>query len=180
MKKLIVFVLAVISILSLAGCKEVQTDNYTVPTDVTSQKENVLKAWTGDFSEEKLINAINEYQNHYDTIVCDDVSFKEVSFEADFEVVSCSVARLSSVDNEDIEVELYSYIDLSVQTLCSGNKVTVPIDWWHSGNKVEPVWSYLVCARDAEGAKHYYYFRTDYSAFMGIKKMCKGQADSNI
>ncbi len=166
MKKLLAFALAVISILSLVACKEVQTDNYTAPTDVISAKEHILKAWTGDFSEEKLINTINEYQNNYDTIVCNDESPKEVSFEADFEVAACSVTRLSSVDNEDIEVELHGYIDLSVQTLCSGNKVTVPIDWWHSGNKVEPVWSYLVCARDAEGVKHYYYFRTDYSAFM--------------
>lgn len=167
MKKLIAFALAVISMLSLVACKEVPTDNSTVPTDVTSQKENVLKAWTGDFSEEKLIKAINEYQNHYDTIVCDDVSLKDVSFEVDFEVAACSVTRLSSVDKDNIEAELHSYIDLALQTVCNGKEITVPIDWWHSGNKTEPVWSYLVCARDAEGAKHYYYFRTDYSAFMG-------------
>ena len=33
-------------------------------------------------------------------------------------------------------------------------------DW----TKNYTIWSYLVCVKDMDGAKHYYYFRTDYSS----------------
>ena len=154
MKKLIALVAALIILLSLAGCKA---------------PDHVLKAWTGEFSEEEQwIHAINEYQNNYDNIVLPKTKGEttDVTFETDFEAIGCSVVMLSHVDDTDINVELKGYIDLALLTECDGNQVTVPIDWWYGDNWVNdhPVWSYLVCVRDAEGAAHYYYFRTEYSA----------------
>ena len=91
------------------------------------------------------------------------------SFETDFGVSSCSVSRLSQTDDTDIEVELYGYIDLFVETTCDCRTVTIPIDWWYTGmdSWVNDylVWSYLVRAIDTNGSSHYYYFRVDYSAY---------------
>ena len=150
MKKLIAFVLALISTLPLAACK--------TPSTGSNQAPHVLKAWTGDFSEEKLLDAINKYQSNYDNIVFKSTTEMEnVSFETDFEVASCS------------NCELTSYLDLYVKTSFDGHKVTIATDWWNVDGdwvKNHPIWSYLVRITDKGGNNHYYYFRTDYSAFM--------------
>ena len=162
MKKLIAFVLALISTLPLAACK--------TPSTGSNQAPHVLKAWTGDFSEEKLLDAINKYQSNYDNIVFKSTTEMEnVSFETDFEVASCSVSRVSRVDKNDTNCELTSYLDLYVKTSFDGHKVTIATDWWNVDGdwvKNHPIWSYLVRITDKGGNNHYYYFRTDYSAFM--------------
>ena len=125
---------------------------------------NILEIGSGELSEEKLKQVITEYRDNYTNIVPEKGSSSVVSFETDFEAVSCSVSRLSPVDDTDITVELNGYIDLYVGANCSGTTVTVPIDWWYRDNaKNDTVWSYLVNVKDTGGNLHWYYFRVDYS-----------------
>lgn len=155
MKKIFVFFWVSILVFSLASCKSKQTGD-------------VMKAWMGDYSDEKFINAINEYQNNYSPIVSDGkAEITNVSFETDFEIASCSVHIVSSVENNDINAELQGAIYLYVESTFDGKEVTVSTDWWYDNDdwtKNYTIWSYLVCVKDMDGAKHYYYFRTDYSS----------------
>ncbi len=130
---------------------------------------NILNAWTGDFSEEKLKNVIKTYQKGYKNIVFQSESdAANVTFETPFEISSCSVSRLSVVDDNDINVELKGYIDSWIKTSFDKNQATISTNWWLSQadwTRDHSVWSYLVRIKDVEGIEHYYYFRVDYSNF---------------
>ena len=126
-------------------------------------KNNILYAWSGEFSEEKLKSVIEAYKNSYIPFVD---GKDQVSLEADFDVESYTVARLSRVDDSDTGIELNSYIDLITDTHRDGRKITFNTDWWHRESekmKQYTLWSYLVLVRDTEGGEHFYYFRVDYS-----------------
>ena len=158
MKRMLPFLLALIVAMSLASCKASQ-----------QPKSEILKAWTGDFSEETLTKTIKKYKRNYQPIVAEgEDTISEVSFETDFEVSSCSVSRLSTVDDSDINVERKGYIDLYIPAKCEGKKITISTQWWYRENdtwvKDYPIWSYLVRVEDAEGTAHYYYFRVNYEA----------------
>ena len=162
--------------LLLTGCKPLPPDstkptNDTQPSATTeaAPKHHLLYAWTGQFSEEDLEQAIKEYQQNYTPIVfegADDAS--AVSFEPGFDIEKISVARLSKVDDRKIDVEMRSYLDLHIETKCDGRKITIATDWWYddptSWTRQIPVWSYLVYVKDRAGEVHYYYFRVKYSA----------------
>lgn len=183
MKKHLVVVSVLVVILLLAGCNKYpsnERDESPAPLNTSSSaststtceftriSDNVLKAWTGEFSEEKLKSIIDTYQEQFSAFVFTDADEAEsVTFETDFDAVGCSVTRLSRTDNADMNVELTGYIDLALETTCKDNKVTIPTNWW-SQKTIEhsPVWSYLVRVIDADDDAHYYYFRTDYSAFL--------------
>jgi hypothetical protein len=160
MKRLITLILASAFLLSLVGCQELMKD--------TGKKSGVLKAWSGEFSEERLKSAINEYKNDYVNIVYAQ-NGATVSFETDFEAVSCSVSRLSHVDDNDISTELDGYIDLYITTNCNGRSISVPIDWWLSDGNNYMLWSYLLRVKDIDGRDHYFYFRVDYSEIKNNK-----------
>ncbi len=135
-------------------------------TDGITSKEHILKAWSGEFSEEALISTIEEYRSNYQPVECSDESVS-VTIETDFDISSYTVSRISKVDDSDIEVELNGYIDLIIDTERDGRQITVKTDWWHRASektKKYTIWSYLVLVRDTEGGEHYYYFRTDYSS----------------
>ena len=170
MKKMIALVLVFAVLVLLVGCQEAKPKNTVEHSNPSNETVNVLKAWSGEFSEKKLESAINEYQINYTNIVLEKGNVSSVSFETDFEVSSCSVSRLSLTDDTDVDIELDSYIDMMVKTSCDGRTVTIPIDWWYAKNDSWVndylVWSYLVHVKDANGSNHYYYFRVDYSAYV--------------
>ena len=169
MKRFIALVLTFTIFILLVGCQEIQAPETETSSSTTNKTSNVMKAWSGEFSEEELKSAITEYQSNYTNIVLKHGSAASVSFETDFEVSSCSVSRLSRTDDTDIEIELQSYIDLFIETKCNGLMVTIPIDWWYAGDDSWVndylVWSYLIRVKDTNGSSHYYYFRVDYSAY---------------
>ena len=88
MKKLIALVLALVCMLGLVGCQENQPEN-TDQSNSTTPSSPVLKAWSGEFSEEKLKSTINVYQSNYKNIVLEKGNTSNISFETDFEVSSC-------------------------------------------------------------------------------------------
>ena len=154
MKKASAFIIIFMLVLSLASCK-------------MNQRDDILEAWTGDYSEEKFKEAIAEYKTNYNAIVSDDhTEISSVSFQTDFEISSCTVQRVSLVDDNDVDAELQGSIYLYVETSFDDHEVTVSTDWWYNEDdwtKNYAIWSYLVCVIDSDGAAHYYYFRTDYS-----------------
>ena len=159
MKQLTAFVLAFTILFLFMGCQ----------ANTAAKDENVMKAWSGEFSEEKLKSAINEYKKNYTTVTLEKGGKSSISFVADVDVSSCSISRLSHVDDTNIEVELHSYIYLFIKTNCDGRTVTIPLDWWYTGESSWVnnylVWSYLVHVKDVNGGSHYYYFRVDYSDY---------------
>ena len=160
---------------SLTACKQ-SPPTAEIPVDGTSS--SVLKAWTGEFSEDALVDAIRTYEAQYQAVTFDAVKESQgkapgetsyLSFATDFEVASCTVSRLSSVNESDPNGELHTYIDRMVETKIDRNTVTIHTGWWHGGGdwvKKIPVWSYLVRMTDTQGTTHWYYFHTDYSMFM--------------
>ena len=161
-----VFGLLIVALL-LTGCKDVAPDSTEPPeTTETKPKPQILSAWTGEFSKEKLEQAIKEYQQNYTPIVSDGANVPAVSFEPGFDIAEFTVSRLSKVDDRDINVEMKGYIDLYIDKKCDGKKITIATDWWYglgSNTKAYPVWSYLVPVKDTAGEVHYYYFRVQYS-----------------
>ena len=152
---LILLVVLLFCALSLAGCGANQTDN-------------VLEAWTGDFSEDNFKKAISEYQdgNYTPFTAKGDNELLEVTFKTDYIISSCRVVVPSVVKNNDIDLELKGGIYKIVESEFTFNEVTVSTDWWYDSDdwtKDYTLWSYLVCVEDTDGIKHYYYFRTDYS-----------------
>ena len=149
--------------LLFSGCTaEGGGDGQTVAGE-GANRENILKAWDGEFSEDVLKDAIAEYRSNYQPVV----GALPVTIEADFDIESYTVSRISKVDDSDVEVELNGYIDLIIDTARDGRRITVNTDWWQwAGEKTQryTVWSYLVLVRDTEGGEHYYYFRVDYSS----------------
>ena len=160
------------------GAFRTETESTDTPADTSDNTAPAAngsitahKAWSGEFSEEKLRTAINEYKSECNTLVLENDSISTVSFKVDHSAKSCSVVRLSPVDDSNIELELSTYIDTFLETKCEGDTVSIPVDWWCRDNggvtKDRYVWSYLVRVQDADGGEHYYYFRVDYS---GIEK----------
>ena len=167
MKKYRIFAILLVIALLLTGCKDVAPDSTEPPeTTETKPKPQILSAWTGEFSKEKLEQAIKEYQQNYTPIVSDGENVSAVSFEPGFDIAEFTVSRLSKVDDRDINVEMSGYIDLYIDKKCDGKKITIATDWWYglgSNTKAYPVWSYLVYVKDTAGELHYYYFRVQYS-----------------
>lgn len=160
MKKITAFVLALVCLLSLAACEA----NHEV-----NQTDNVLKAWSGDFSEDNFKNAIIEYQdNNYTPITAKgNNELSEVTFKTDHEISSCKVIKTSTVKNNDIDLEMNGGIYLIVESKFDSNNVTVSTGWWYDSDdwaKDYTIWSYIVRVEDTNGNEHYYYFRTDYSS----------------
>lgn len=167
MKKYRIFALILAITLLLSGCKGVAPDSTEPPETTESKpKPQILSAWTGEFSNEKLELAIKEYQQNYTPIVSEGANVSAVSFEPGFDIAEFSVSSLSKVDDRDINVEMKGYIDLYIEKKCDGRKITIATDWWYglgSNTKAYPVWSYLVYVKDMAGELHYFYFRVQYS-----------------
>ena len=169
MKKLIALILIGAVLATLVGCQKNASETTEPPPDVTNKISGVMKAWSGEFSKEKLTSVINTYRRNYANVFLEKDGASSFSFETEFDVASCLVSCISPTDNADIDVELHGYIDLFLDTRYEGKTVTIPLDWWYrdSGSWIHEylVWSYLVRLEDANGNRHYYYFRVDYSAY---------------
>ncbi len=174
MKRIISLAVGILLLLSMLGACGRQPPDHTKPTNNTqppattevAPKPNVLYVGTGKISDEKLEQAIKEYQENYTPFVSDGTNGTSVSFETDFEISSVSVPLLSKVDDRDIDIERRGYIDLVVETMHVDKRFMVSTDWWYgsgSNTKAYPVWSYLVYVKDTAGTVHYYYFRVKYS-----------------
>ncbi len=128
----------------------------------------VLEAWTGEFDEEKLSDAIETYRTSYAMYVLREEDATEPFFLAlDYNASAAKVVRVASVDDTDAGSELSSYIDMRPSAEVYSNVVGIDLSWWfgeaeHSWTAKNPEWSYLVSVTDEKGKEHYYYFRVHY------------------
>lgn len=160
MKKLMVILLSVFLVFSIVACAQ-QDSTQTV----MKAREGKMPSTKDEFNNEvKAI--IQDYKTNYDNITSNGGKITKVTFETDFDIEKCSVSRVSSVDDNNIDVELNGYLDLAVETTINGNKATIETAFWYGGGWVQeyPIWSYLVQLVDTDGNVHYYYFRVDYSS----------------
>lgn len=128
------------------------------------EAKSILNAWSGELTVEKLKRAIKQYSKNYTNIVLDKNTDFTVSFETDFEIVDCSVIRVSAVDENDIDFELdEGGFNFSLEASFNNKTVKTSILNFDSSMEKYPVVSYVVCVNDVNGIKHYYYFRVDYS-----------------
>lgn len=126
----------------------------------------VMPAWVGDFSLENRKNTIAQYQKKYIPVYYVNVESDTVTFQLDFEGVSCGNVTLTPVDDSVKGAELNTIMDFTGKASVDGETVTVDISWWfHAKDSVRTykLWSYLFWVTDAEGVRHYYYFRLDYT-----------------
>jgi len=128
-------------------------------------KKNVMFVCDAFVSDETLLDAFDTYQRKYQPFEAHPKP-TYVSFDVDFEAKSCSVTRLSIVDESDMEEELHSYIDYRAGTLVDGQTIKVDTSWWYDSSEWEQqhtLWSYLMIIEDMDGQDHYYYCRVNYS-----------------
>lgn len=126
----------------------------------------VMPAWVGDFSLEKRKNTIAEYQKKYIPVYYVNVESDTVTFQLDFEGAECGAVTLTPVDDSVKGSELNTIIDFTGEASVDGKTVTVDISWWFGASdtvRSYKLWSYLFWVKDAEGVRHYYYFRVDYT-----------------
>ena len=133
---------------------------------VVSIEQHLLEVQTNEFTDENRTDFINDYVSNYTPVVMqEEWENHKVSFEVNFDVASCRTILISRVDDNDISVELNSFIDSLLFGEVDGKRVTLDIGWWYDGDwsQTFPVWSYLIRLTDTEGNEHHYYFRVEYS-----------------
>ena len=126
----------------------------------------VMPAWEGDFSLENRKNTIAEYQKKYIPVYYVNVESDSVTFQLDFEGAACGKVTLTPVDDSVKGAELNTIMDFTGNASVDGKTVTVDISWWFDASdtiRSYKLWSYLFWVTDAEGVRHYYYFRLDYT-----------------
>ena len=136
----------------------------TVLLILQGSKKNVMFVCDGFVSDDVLLDTFETYQKKYQPF---EVRSKPtyISFDVDFPVKSCRVTRASSVDENNIEEELSSYIDRPIGKLIEGRTIKLDTSWWYSdGEWVQQyqLWSYLILVEDMEGQEHYYYCRVNF------------------
>lgn len=153
----------ILCIVTLVGCVKAPGNKGTA---FLLQDNHLLKAWVGEWTEDKRMNAISEYRQHYKSVIMNGANGAHTTFETDFDATTAQVVCVAKVKDQDKDFELHEYTDMYIKTECSDNKVTVHTEWWYLGGDGVtryPTWSYLVRVEDSEGTEHYYYFRVDYS-----------------
>ena len=161
MTKYRIFAFLLVIVLLLTGCK-------TSGTPKKLGKNNVLAAWTGDYVDDKLRSAIKEYKDNYMPVVSDETDDTfQISFKTGFSVAKITVALLTPVDDEveDAEIKVDGFVQEDIETRADGKRIILDIGWWHKldgATRFFPTWAYLICAEDADGLAHYYYFRVNY------------------
>ena len=131
-------------------------------------EESILKAWTGEFTEEKLKSAIDEYETNYKNIAFREGAW-QVSFGVGFQTSSCVVVRASIVDENNADFEFNEgVLDFHPNVNVNINRIAyLPIYTADDLPENCSVISYLVCAKEYYGEEHYFYFRVDYSSIKG-------------
>lgn len=119
-----------------------------------------MKAWQGEFSEEKLKETITTYEKSYTPISLDET--RKIVLSIDESIDSCRVVRASYVEEDFGELENYIDTHISVEYDQNAKELTVDCSflndktsWVHT----KPLWSLLIKADTTSGEEVYYYVR---------------------
>lgn len=132
--------------------------------NLQKNNKNVMFVCDAFVSDDKLLETFDVYQKKYRPFTVQ-ANPTYISFDVDFAVKSCSVTRVSYVDENNKEEELRSYIDSRVGQLIEGNTIKLDTSWWYSSGEWTQqytLWSYLMIVEDMDGQEHYYYCRVDF------------------
>lgn len=127
-------------------------------------KKNVMFVCDGFVSDDVLLDTFDTYQKKYQPFKARSKP-TYISFDVDFPVKSCRVTRASSVDENNIEEELSSYIDRPIGKLIEGSTIKLDTSWWYDDGEWTQqykLWSYLMLIEDMDGQEHYYYCRVSF------------------
>lgn len=141
----------------------------------------VFEICEGEFSQDKLINTIKEFQNHGTPFSVK--KGEDISFEINAEVSNVIVQGVARVEGNDINAELDGGIYLLVYSdyvyaADSGKTVvTADAEWWYDSNdrtKDNNLWSYVIHTAFADGTEHYFYLRAEF------EKESESNAESSV
>ncbi len=150
--------------LSCLGVGQVFEEVLTV-IQIPSSDESVLHAWTGPYSEEKHIAAIETYAESYSSIdYGTSLPVTSVVFDAGFEVAECRVVWVGPYEYT-AQNEPANAVEKDISCLADGRNIRVDTSWWYRDKAGNKTWAYLVCATDASGLEHHFYFRVGYSKY---------------
>ena len=148
-------------VLSYGEEKQTFEDVLTI-IQISPSTESVLPAWTGPYSEEKHITAIETYAESYASIdYGTSLPVTSVVFDAGFEAEDCRVVWVGPYEYT-AQNEPANAVEKDIPCLADGRNIHVDTSWWYSDKAGNKTWAYLVCATDASGVEHYFYFRVDY------------------
>ena len=166
MKKILAICMCVICFVVFAACgSQADTPSNTstvqAPAVEKTDNEQVIKAFEGEYSEEKFKEAIEAYKYHCKPIEVDDKC--SVVFKFDFDVQECSVSH-HTVDANDPDKEFGFYDSIVHRTITDGVVAFYVGEWYDSSSNQSDVQSFLVRASDESGEDiRYYYFRVKYN-----------------
>lgn len=129
-------------------------------------------AWTGEYSKEAFITAVNGYvQTKKIPVVYPDGSvLRNVRISVPFTIKSCGVITPGPVVG-DAATEYQYRTYTGIPTYVEGTTAYVDVSGWHRWwSEDDPLdkyttWSYVVHLTDTEDVEHYYYFRVNYASY---------------
>ena len=142
-------------VLSYGQEKQTFEDVLTV-TRIPLSNDSVLHAWTGPYSEEQHVTAVETYAKNYTPVdYGTSLPVTSVIFDAGFEVAECRV----------VWVGPYEYTAQNEPANAIEKNIRVDTRWWYSDKNDDKLLAYLLCAADTSGGEHYFYFRVLHSAY---------------
>lgn len=127
----------------------------------TTETHSPLKAWQGEFSEEKLKEAITEYEKDYAPIPLSETG--TIILSLDENIDSCRVTRVSYVEEDFGELENYIDTHISVEYDQETKELTIDCSFLNAKTSwvsTKPLWSLLIKAETTSAEVIYYYVRT--------------------
>ena len=147
------------------GKEEKTFEDVLTIIQIPSSDESVLSAWTGPYSEEKHIAAIETYAESYSPIdYGTSLPVTSVLFDAGFEVADCRVVWVGPYEYT-AQNEPANAIEKNIPCQADGRNIRVDTRWWYSDKNDDKLLAYLLCAADTSGGEHYFYFRVLHSAY---------------
>lgn len=143
--------------------------------------------WTGEYSKEAFITAVNGYEQtgKIPVVYPDGSILRNVRISVPFAIKSCKVIFPGPVVGDAAtEYQLRTYTGIA--TYVEGTTAYIDVSGWHRlRSEDDPVsnyaiWSYVVKLTDMEDVDHYYYFRVDYSPYGTAPSISQSQAFRRI
>lgn len=137
------------------------TDPTSDNDAISPEGENILHAWSGEYSDDNLTEAIKKYEESYKPITVSKKS--ELTFPVNIKAKHVSL-RLAAAEENNPTFEISRVLNHDVKTEIRTEEIFVDIGWRYgsSNGMKQSLWSYLVTVTDENDVKHNYYFRVSY------------------
>ena len=151
-KRIVTFIMILCCILSCTSCAASK-----------SPDKHILKAWTGDFSQDKWKEAIITYKAEYTPFSLGDTW--QITFTIDEDISGYRLPIIAYCDDEFGEMTSYidssgysSYNEETHELTINNSWLSDTDSWVHKHN----TWAYLIKAATTSGETVYYYLRVTF------------------